>query len=74
MRRQRRDAGTRWPGATRFFSALLLCGIPDFSDDIRFAEAGDADRRRKADIKSSCDAATWHQRDDHRNGGYQSSS
>jgi hypothetical protein len=41
-----------------FCAALLLDGIPDFSDDIRFAEAGDADRRRKADIKSSRDAAT----------------
>jgi hypothetical protein len=47
---------------------------PRFSDDIRFAEAGDVDRRRKADIKSSCDAATCHQRDDHRIDGYQSSS
>jgi hypothetical protein len=69
-----RDAGTRWPGAPQFFSALLLYGIPDFSDDIRFAEAGDVDRRRKADIKSSCDAATWHQCGDHRLEGYQSSS
>jgi len=57
-----------------FCAPLLLDGIPDFSNDIRFAEAGDADRRCKADIKSRCDAATWHQRDDHRIGGYQSSS
>jgi hypothetical protein len=57
-----------------FCAALLLDGIPDFSDDIRFAEAGDVDRRRKADIKSSCDAATCHQRDDQRIDGYQSSS
>jgi hypothetical protein len=72
MRRQRRDAGTRWRGAAQFCGASLLDGIPDFSGDP--AEAGDADRRRKADIKSSCDAVTWHQRDDHRLDGYQSSS
>jgi hypothetical protein len=39
-----------------FCAALPLDGIPDFSGEP--AEAGDADRRRKADIKSSRDAAT----------------
>jgi hypothetical protein len=63
----------RWGGRVLFCGALLLYGIPDFSDDIRSLRRA-MQIASKADIKSSCNAATWHQRDDHRLDGYQSSS
>jgi hypothetical protein len=45
-------------GRDPIFQCASSLWYPRFFDDIRFAEAGDADHRRKADIKSGRDAAT----------------
>jgi hypothetical protein len=62
----------RGGGALRYFAGRLFAMVS------RIFPASPPRRvmqlPRKADIKSSCDVATRHERDDHRIDGYQSSS